>query len=119
MPEQGFPYMYPVMPPRGMMPGYPRMPVGMPPMGMMPMPYPMPMPVASSSQPEEPLPTDIDVLGERLYPLVEKVDPENASKITGMLLEMGVEHVHSILKSPVQLQRWIEEAKNVLSSGQS
>lgn len=119
MSEQPFPYMHPMMMARGMMPGYPRMPMGMPPMGMMqPMPYPMPMPVASSSQPETVLPTDKEALGERLYPMIEKVDPENASKITGMLLEMDVDELHNILKNPSQIERWVIEAKNVLNSTQ-
>lgn len=112
------------MGPRGMMPGYPRIPMGMPPMGpmagMQPMPYPMPIPMAASSQPEPtPLPNDKEALGEILYPMVEKVDSANASKITGMLLEMEIEQIHNILKNPSQLERWISEAKKVLNSNQS
>ena len=62
------------------------------------------------------LPNDKDQLGERLYPLVESKNPANASKITGMLLEMEIEQIHNILRDPNQLDKWISEAMKVLFS---
>lgn len=70
----------------------------------------------SYSQAEQALPNDKEALGEMLYPLVEKKNPKNASKITGMLLEMEVEHIHSILRSNSELDRWIAEALKVLAN---
>ena len=133
MPEQMYPYMYPpmVMAPRGGMPGYPQMPPmgpmgpGMPSMGpgmppfAGPMPGPMPVPVPSQEPiPTEagPLPTDKELLGERLYPMVEKEDAKNAAKVTGMLLEMEVEQIHNMIRDPGQLHRWIAEARKVLNT---
>jgi len=118
MPEQGFPYMAPMMIPRGMMPGYPRMP--MPHMGMMaPISFPAQISVASSSQPEMSLPTDKEALGEILYPMINRIDPENAPKITGMLLEMEVEVLHNILKNPSQIEGWVMKGKEVLNSSEA
>lgn len=95
---------------------------GMPPMSQI-SPYAGPMPGAIPVPPPEampaeagPLPTDKEQLGERLYPMVEKVDPKNAAKITGMLLEMEVEQLHGMLRDPGQLNRWISEARKVLES---
>lgn len=70
-------------------------------------------------RPDAQLPADRDSLGEILYPLVEQKHPENSGKITGMLLEMGVEQVHTIIKDPIQLDKWIEEAVKVLSKDTS
>lgn len=73
---------------------------------------PAPQPVAENQA----LPTDKDQLGEQLYALVEKKNPENAAKITGMLLEMEVDQIHSILTIPAQLDKWVAEAIKVLNS---
>jgi len=109
--------MPPMMAPRGMMSGYTRMP--MPHMGMMPpIAYPAQIPFASSSQPEMFLPTDKQSLGEILYPMIKRIDPENAPKITGMLLEMEVEVLHNILKNPSQIEGWVLKGKEVLNSSE-
>lgn len=53
-------------------------------------------------------------LGGKLYEKVEESHPENADKITGMLLEMSVEDIERILKNPQELQEKIELAENAL-----
>ena len=59
-----------------------------------------------------------NVLGTYLYPLVEKVEPVLAAKITGMLLELDSHVVMGILESPEELRRNVQEANVVLQSGQ-
>lgn len=63
----------------------------------------------------ETLPNDKELLGERLFPLVEQKNPKNASKITGMLLEMEVDQIQSIIRDQSQLDKWISEAVKVLT----
>lgn len=113
-PQEG---MYPPMPqqmgpmgPMGPMMG----PMG--PMGQMPPympPHPMPASERPMTAPQLDLPNDKEQLGERLYPMVEMKNPTNASKITGMLLEMEVEQIQNIIRDPSQLDRWIAEAMKV------
>lgn len=54
------------------------------------------------------------MLGENLYPLVEQVEPENAAKVTGMLLEMDQPEVLHLLESPEALKAKVAEAIDVL-----
>ncbi|KAM7531663.1 hypothetical protein LguiB_035073 [Lonicera macranthoides] len=54
------------------------------------------------------------ILGERLYPLVNQHKPELAAKITGMLLEMDNSELLLLLESPEQLAIKVEEAVQVL-----
>ncbi|KAI3683836.1 hypothetical protein L1987_84351 [Smallanthus sonchifolius] len=54
------------------------------------------------------------ILGERLYPLVNQHKPELASKITGMLLEMDNTELVLLLESPEALAKKVEEAVHVL-----
>lgn len=56
------------------------------------------------------------ILGERLFPLVQKEQPELAGKITGMLLEMEVSEILSLLDSPMELQGKVNEALEVLQT---
>ncbi|KAF5750455.1 polyadenylate-binding protein 7-like isoform X1 [Tripterygium wilfordii] len=64
------------------------------------------------------------ILGERLYPLVQKHKPDLVAKITGMLLEMDNSELLLLLESPESLAAKVEEAVQVLklsktkSSGQ-
>lgn len=74
-------------------------------------PAPVPVPVET---PARELPNDKDLLGEYLYPLVEMKNPQNAAKITGMLLEMEIDQIHNIIKDPNQLDKWTNEALRVL-----
>ncbi|KAA8518658.1 hypothetical protein F0562_016132 [Nyssa sinensis] len=54
------------------------------------------------------------ILGERLYPLVQKHKPDLAAKITGMLLEMDNSELLLLLESPESLAAKVEEALQVL-----
>ncbi|PON82028.1 Polyadenylate binding protein [Trema orientale] len=54
------------------------------------------------------------MLGENLYPLVEQLEPDNAAKVTGMLLEMDQTEVLHLLESPEALKAKVAEAMEVL-----
>ncbi|GLT58964.1 hypothetical protein SLA2020_318170 [Shorea laevis] len=54
------------------------------------------------------------ILGERLYPLVEKHQPDLVAKITGMLLEMDNSELLLLIESPEALTAKVEEAMDVL-----
>ncbi|KAK7848994.1 polyadenylate-binding protein 3 [Quercus suber] len=54
------------------------------------------------------------MLGEHLYPHVENLEPHNASKVTGMLLEMDQSEVIHLLESPDALKQKVGEAMEVL-----
>ncbi|CAN7132712.1 polyadenylate-binding protein 2 [Brassica rapa] len=56
------------------------------------------------------------MLGENLYPLVEKLEAESAAKVTGMLLEMDQTEVLHLLESPEALEAKVAEAMDVLRS---
>lgn len=92
------------------------MPYMAPPM-MQPMhPPPRPQPAYMQPPPQLPpsdLPTDKDALGEQLYAKIEAVNPGNAAKITGMLLEMEVAQIQAMLRDQTQLDKWITEALKV------
>lgn len=50
------------------------------------------------------------MIGERLFPLVSKLQPKLAGKITGMLLEMDNAELLNLLESSDALQAKVEEA---------
>jgi len=54
------------------------------------------------------------MLGERLFPLVQRLQPELAGKITGMLLEMDNSELLLLLESPESLTAKVDEAMAVL-----
>jgi len=56
------------------------------------------------------------MIGERLFPLVSKHQPERAGKITGMLLEMDNGELIHLLESDQALSEKIGEACNVLEA---
>ena len=58
------------------------------------------------------------MLGDRLYPLIERGQPKLAAKITGMLLPMDNSELFALLDSPEQLEKKIGEAVEVLEHHQ-
>jgi polyadenylate-binding protein len=54
------------------------------------------------------------MLGEVLYPLVEKIEHAGAAKVTGMLLEMDQPEVLHLIESPEALKTKVAEAVDVL-----
>jgi len=68
----------------------------------------------ASAQPQE----QKQMLGERLYPLIDAMHPELASKITGMLLEIDNSELLHMLDSRDSLQSKVEEAVAVLQAHQ-
>ncbi|KAH7553627.1 hypothetical protein JRO89_XS12G0035600 [Xanthoceras sorbifolium] len=59
------------------------------------------------------------ILGEQLYPLVEKHQPDLVAKITGMLLEMDNSELLLLLESPESLAAKVDEAVQVLKLSQA
>jgi len=58
------------------------------------------------------------MLGERLYPLINNIYPEWAGKITGMLLEIDNAELLHMLDSQESLREKVEEAFRVLEAHQ-
>lgn len=59
------------------------------------------------------------MLGERLFPLIQQTHPELAGKITGMLLEIDNAELLIMLESREALNAKVEEAVNVLKAHQA
>lgn len=53
-------------------------------------------------------------LGDRLFVLIQAVNPVRAAKLTGMLLELGDEEVRRLIASPDLLKEKMKEAEDVL-----
>ncbi|XP_004494108.1 polyadenylate-binding protein 7 [Cicer arietinum] len=60
-----------------------------------------------------------DILGEHLYMLVQKLKPNLAAKITGMLLEMDNAELLVLMESPESLSAKVEEAFQVLKNSKT
>ena len=54
------------------------------------------------------------MLGEQLFPLVERLERNHAGKVTGMLLEMDQTEVLHLIESPDALKKKVAEAMDVL-----
>merc|ERR1719316_2604772 len=88
----------------GMMGPRPGMPMmGMP--GMNPMMQQKGMPPQMMQQ---------QMLGEKLFPLISRFQPELAGKITGMMLEMDNSELLMLLESDSHLKAKVDEALRVL-----
>jgi len=99
------------MPPNGMQGGPQGMPQGMPgaPQGNVPRSE-----INASTLAAAPPEQQKQLLGERLFPLIQNVEPQLAGKITGMLLEMDNGELLNLLESPDALNAKIMEALSVL-----
>ena len=56
------------------------------------------------------------MIGERLHPLVAAVQPAEAGKITGMILELGTAELLSLLESEEQLQVKVMDCISILEA---
>ncbi|KAL5560099.1 hypothetical protein UlMin_036310 [Ulmus minor] len=59
------------------------------------------------------------MLGEQLFPLVNRLEPDYAAKVTGMLLEMDQTEVLHLIESPDALKDKVAEAMEVLRKASS
>jgi polyadenylate-binding protein len=57
------------------------------------------------------------MLGEKIFPLIARLQPEMAGKITGMMLEMDNSELLILLEAPDQLKMKVDEALRVLEAG--
>jgi hypothetical protein len=57
-------------------------------------------------------------LGDMLYQQIGKISPENAARVTGMMLGLGLEKCINDLKNPTDLQKTVSEALNMLKQQQ-
>eukprot|EP01027_Heterolobosea_sp_BB2_P020585 GEZU01029372.1.p1 GENE.GEZU01029372.1~~GEZU01029372.1.p1 ORF type:complete len:643 (+),score=263.82 GEZU01029372.1:191-2119(+) len=73
---------------------------------------PLSIAALANATPEE----QSQLIGTRLYPLVQQLDPVNAAKITGMLLEMESSELLHLLESPEALKEKVNEANSVLAA---
>ncbi|TKY73197.1 Polyadenylate-binding protein 4 [Spatholobus suberectus] len=60
------------------------------------------------------LPQSTKILGEALYPLVDELEHDVATKIIGLLLEMDQPEVLHLIESPDAFMAKVVEAMNVL-----
>lgn len=56
----------------------------------------------------------MQMLGEKLYPLVEMWEKDRTAKVTGMLLEMDNTEILHLLESPEALRARVADAMHVL-----
>lgn len=76
-------------------------------------------PLTASMLAAAPLKEQKQLLGERLYPLIQALHPVLSGKITGMLLEIDNSELLHMLESPESLHSKVEEAVAVLQAHQA
>lgn len=76
-------------------------------------------PLTASMLAAAPLQEQKQMLGERLFPLIQAMYPELAGKITGMLLEIDNSELLHMLESRESLKAKVEEAVAVLQAHQA
>ncbi|XP_075147167.1 E3 ubiquitin-protein ligase hyd isoform X2 [Haematobia irritans] len=72
-------------------------------------------PDISGENPNEHLSVQLQQLGDRLYPKIYSINTANASKITGMLLEIPTPQLLSILSSEEMLRQKVNEALDIIT----
>merc|ERR1712166_808108 len=106
--------MRPGMPGPGMRPA---MGPGMqqqPAMGMSPATAGPGAPLTAAALASAPPAVQKQMLGEKLFPAIQRFQPEFAGKITGMMLEMDNSELLILLESEAQLKNKVDEAMRVL-----
>uniref|UniRef100_A0A8C6LYS3 Polyadenylate-binding protein n=1 Tax=Nothobranchius furzeri TaxID=105023 RepID=A0A8C6LYS3_NOTFU len=76
-------------------------------------------PLTASMLASAPLQEQKQMLGERLFPLIQNMHPSLAGKITGMLLEIDNSELLHMLESPESLRSKVDEAVAVLQAHQA
>ncbi|XP_071776860.1 polyadenylate-binding protein 1-like [Centroberyx gerrardi] len=76
-------------------------------------------PLTASMLAAAPLMDQKQLLGERLYPLIQTLHPNLAGKITGMLLEIDNSELLHMLETPESLHSKVDEAVAVLQAHQA
>jgi len=106
-----------LVPGRGPMPGMPMgMPMNQPRPGQYPQQYDAQAPLTAAALAAAPMGVQKQMIGEKLFPLIARISPELAGKITGMMLEMDNSELLILLESEQQLRYKIEEAIKVLEN---
>ncbi|KAF3822665.1 hypothetical protein GH733_008039 [Mirounga leonina] len=72
-----------------------------------------------NAQPQVTMQQQKQMLGERLFPLIQAMHPTLAGKITGMLLEIDNSELLHMLESPESLRSKVDEAVAVLQAHQA
>merc|ERR1712194_919745 len=98
----------------GMMPQMAGMQKGFPGVQQMPQRDMASQPLTAAMLAQAPPGMQKQMLGEKLYPAVSRLQPELAGKITGMMLEMDNSELLMMLESETQLRQKVEEAMRVL-----
>ncbi|XP_009959597.1 PREDICTED: polyadenylate-binding protein 1, partial [Leptosomus discolor] len=76
-------------------------------------------PLAASMLAPAPPQEQKQILGERLFPLIQSMHPNLAGKITGMLLEIDNSELLHLLESPESLRSKVDEAVAILQVHQA
>merc|ERR1719197_1657540 len=99
--------------PMGAMGAMPQRPMSMPGMGQ-PAPQMNSGAPNTSSLANAPPGMQKQMLGEKIFPMISRIQPEMAGKITGMMLEMDNSELLMLIESPDQLKVKVDEALRVI-----